>query len=761
MCLNGYEEEDIKPMRKVLYGSGMKTSARRDKLYRLLQGCLVRDTANNKRFLQYKLDDETIVCKSAFAFCYGLRTGLNKKEDSYVFKKVRNMLLKGQELPLQTRPQPKPAPMKESCLSWLRGQWDKAESPPNLDSRILPDYTSFQFYTRYMKDPSVPEHEKVKFSRFCVLWHRKFKKLHCKSLTRADFGRCDDCTYFETQRKNRHLSDDEHIEMEEARDLHLMTQQRERDVYYDHRRIGRETFAGQLPLDQGAVSLIVDFMEQAKTDLPHFVRSPKGLKEEMENALPLAVLGILVHGYRHYAFVVPPWVGAGADTIIECISQVLADLPAQHARKLYIQFDNATENKCRATFGFLGSLVHSHRFDEVEVGCLLVGHTHEDVDQWFSVLGDKLKPTVFVTPEELGYLLRTAHSDPALKANVRHLKYRHNFTEWLDGSTSKFGGEKVPHAFHIFRNNGEVYLEYKLLAAMPKWDSKHVFRLFPENPPRPLAELDVAAPRDWNEAITKEAVNTLLQSPLLEVTDDHRTEYENLWKEAAHDYSRDNLPTLELCTVLQAQSKPVDHERRQLCDKYIPGEPLMHNEIVKKSEVASAASRRAWIKSSAEKYKGPFKVNDDFLVVLDDWSKFSGYCGIVKVMAVAGPMLHVRWYDCKQINGKWYYPYKDLSKNIVIENDIEKETVLGRASFTKSGLLDAATKKMISSFRDYTGYRLDHYGRKLVTKAEAEQEETELIERYCNTDDIGPCMNVALYYFGAFFETELFCSMFH
>jgi hypothetical protein len=51
-------------------------------------------------------------------------------------------------------------------------------------------------------------------------------------------------------------------------------------------------------------------------------------------------------------------------------------------RKLYLQFDNCVrENKNRFVFGALALLVHWGIFDEVEVGFLLVGHTHDDIDQ--------------------------------------------------------------------------------------------------------------------------------------------------------------------------------------------------------------------------------------------------------------------------------------------------------------------------------------------------------------------------------------------
>ncbi|KAL5479849.1 hypothetical protein EMCRGX_G023439 [Ephydatia muelleri] len=53
-------------------------------------------------------------------------------------------------------------------------------------------------------------------------------------------------------------------------------------------------------------------------------------------------------------------------------------------RKLFLQLDNtARENKNRCALSFLSLLVHKGIFEEVELGFLNVGHTHEDVDAMF------------------------------------------------------------------------------------------------------------------------------------------------------------------------------------------------------------------------------------------------------------------------------------------------------------------------------------------------------------------------------------------
>ena len=60
---------------------------------------------------------------------------------------------------------------------------------------------------------------------------------------------------------------------------------------------------------------------------------------------------------------------------------------------LYVQLDNCEENKNKnkSVFAFCADLVEKHVFEQVYVGFLMVGHTHEDIDQFFSTISAWLK----------------------------------------------------------------------------------------------------------------------------------------------------------------------------------------------------------------------------------------------------------------------------------------------------------------------------------------------------------------------------------
>jgi hypothetical protein len=61
-------------------------------------------------------------------------------------------------------------------------------------------------------------------------------------------------------------------------------------------------------------------------------------------------------------------------------------------RKLFLQLDNsAKDNKNKFVMAFYSLLTARHIFKEVMVGFLVVGHTHEDIDAYFSYLSKLVK----------------------------------------------------------------------------------------------------------------------------------------------------------------------------------------------------------------------------------------------------------------------------------------------------------------------------------------------------------------------------------
>ena len=106
--------------------------------------------------------------------------------------------------------------------------------------------------------------------------------------------------------------------------------------------------------------------------------------------------GILVHGVALYTHL---WFDAhhahDNNQVVTSLAKVLDDVRSRKGSLppvLRIQADNyGRENKNKYMFAYCASLVALGYFREVRLSFLIVGHTHEDIDQQFSIIFGVLK----------------------------------------------------------------------------------------------------------------------------------------------------------------------------------------------------------------------------------------------------------------------------------------------------------------------------------------------------------------------------------
>ncbi len=155
------------------------------------------------------------------------------------------------------------------------------------------------------------------------------------------------------------------------------------------------------------LSIIVDGADQSAFGLPHFVSSVKSVRG---HSLKVKLVGLLHHQTPNnlHLFTMTEEHETGSNHIVETIhrfintQQALASLP----REFYVQLDNCSrENKNHYLMAYLESLVAWDVFDVVEASFLPVGHTHEDIDQIFSVTSSRLRVNDAVTLSDLHFQL--------------------------------------------------------------------------------------------------------------------------------------------------------------------------------------------------------------------------------------------------------------------------------------------------------------------------------------------------------------------
>ena len=155
-------------------------------------------------------------------------------------------------------------------------------------------------------------------------------------------------------------------------------------------------------------------------------------------------MGALVHGRGVYAFTYLNNVKTGTNIVIECLHRIFIDLRRRGPlpATLFLQVDNtAKQNKNSYMFGYLGCLVQWGLFAHVSLSFLPVGHTHEDIDQFFSKISGYLRTHDAYDRE--GVVHAATHFRPSWArddffCHTGHVDCAANISEWLDTKLSKF-----------------------------------------------------------------------------------------------------------------------------------------------------------------------------------------------------------------------------------------------------------------------------------------------------------------------------------
>jgi len=159
---------------------------------------------------------------------------------------------------------------------------------------------------------------------------------------------------------------------------HLKDIENEKLMYYSNRVRARKE-------PHKYLSIIIDGADQSKHDMPHF-KDMSHLTNELRR-IKMHLYGALVHGRGAYAFTMTDHESQGHNSTIQVLHSLLLEIgkTGPIPPMLKLQLDNTTkQNKGQYLFAYLSLLVEYGIFEGIEVSYLPVGHTHEDIDQFFS-----------------------------------------------------------------------------------------------------------------------------------------------------------------------------------------------------------------------------------------------------------------------------------------------------------------------------------------------------------------------------------------
>jgi hypothetical protein len=246
------------------------------------------------------------------------------------------------------------------------------------------------------------------------------------------------------------------------------------------------------------ISLIVDGMDQNTTMVPKMRQIMKNIESRF---VKTHLCEVLVHGIGLYVDV---WIDAhhkhDSNQVIKSVMHVIANVRRRKGRlppTLQIQADNCTrESKNIYMFALCATLVGLGYFQEVQLCFLIVGHTHEDIDQCFNIISNTLKRTNIDSLKELLELVQLETSYMEAFVSARHLENVRDGKSFIMPHLLTRGntitGITFPHHMRFYMENGVIRVQYKYFSkdAWGPTDGLECLRSLPNMPEKPtLAEV--------------------------------------------------------------------------------------------------------------------------------------------------------------------------------------------------------------------------------------------------------------------------------
>ncbi len=293
---------------------------------------------------------------------------------------------------------------------------------PTCDDVYIDDISWDTIHAEYKEDCEtmiIP----LKMSQFRNIWEEEFS--HVKKRRRKPFGECTECAGFKTQLKELRNDPQTRDSVKQKYKSHLEHQKLERTSYYGRRWKGKRG---------AAHSIIMDGMDQSKTDLPH---TETALKAD-GNMVETKITGILVHGRKFDCYVSEPQVKHDTNLALTCLHSTLSELWDEDGDNgpevLYLQVDGGSENKNQWMLAYLATLVNLGIYKKIKMCFLPVGHTHEDIDQAFSRISMHFRRVSAFTFPDLLTQVRNSFKSSLMVPNVVQIGQTFDFKDHLDTS---------------------------------------------------------------------------------------------------------------------------------------------------------------------------------------------------------------------------------------------------------------------------------------------------------------------------------------
>ena len=328
------------------------------------------------------------------------------------------------------------AEAQQYCIVWFKKYFDKfGDRAPNRFETYLIITARRNVYQQYVEDCKRSSRKPVLESVFSNLWNTIFPRYMnrpwcdipgifesclCMDLTInlmmygfVHTGKCDTCYEIDKMRRTATCAETQK-QLKVAHHLHrggLFNLER---LKYKSRC--DEAIKSNARRKPSVMSLIIDGMDQNACKVPHL-----GGQDTFAHPLKQHFTGVKEHGvgltiYRNFNNV-----AKGADLTIYCVLRKLEEFKERYGyypEKLFLQCDGGSENANKFVLAMLELLVVKRCCREVYFTRLPTGHTHEDIDAAFAIIGSCFEVKSCETVQQYKDRITAALQDSLLNAEV-------------------------------------------------------------------------------------------------------------------------------------------------------------------------------------------------------------------------------------------------------------------------------------------------------------------------------------------------------
>jgi len=303
---------------------------------------------------------------------------------------------------------------------------------PPTQLKHLPPGTWHEAWLLYRADREDRQVKAACIATFWSTWRKHFSHLLAHR-RRNSFGKCNTCVKYKAVLKLVHTSEGR-VWWSRQYSQHLLSQYRDRCVYYHRRELSTLLAQGRLHVET-TLQLIVDALDQAKFCVPRHTPGAKQLQDCMRPRLHC--VGVIAHGFLKMGYIIEPTIAKDSNVFVEVCMQSLhrvmlmcKERGLRPPDRIVIQADNAGDCKNQDVFAMMASLVVSG-LCKVAVMCYLrTGHSHEDVDAMFGVWARHLsRQNVLQTPSDFRAALSQAFG---LDTSFEVMDYVRNWQRYFD-----------------------------------------------------------------------------------------------------------------------------------------------------------------------------------------------------------------------------------------------------------------------------------------------------------------------------------------